>query len=438
MTDMYMNLRTNASLRYSRLLFLVLAVAFVFGAVCVGGACGADVWDGKDRTEPSKDDGVYQISTGAELAYVAEQVNAGNSSYVSASYILTDDIDLNNNDWTPIGTSHDFGGIFDGQWHSISNYNAYDVKKVCGLFGFVSGTVRNLIVSGVGLDINQGNVHAGSIVAHLETGGRVENCAVIGSVSNLKNSAGIVGGLIGFMDTDSYLNGWSVEDITPPESYKQWGVVAGNKGNLGASSGDILEKRVPYNVTVYKTDFIGDYPNTMTSTDSTTVTYYSTEGTEINAAYILDDGYYVDEDNSTLRGTVKVDGTLHLHVYLRKLTYLIIIPDSLQISNESNSGDMSIIAGRLWIPKYDSVKITVSSKHDFRLALLPYEDKFLPYNLSVGSNSIQNGGVVKTFTAVDSAAANLNAKITSAPLYSGRYTDLLTFTLQYIEGERVA
>ena len=114
-------LDANASFKKPRFVFLVLALALIFSVVCVGGVCGADVWDGVAKTEPSKVNGVYQISTGAELAYVAERVNAGDSSYVSASYNLTANIDLGGHKWTPIGTYYDFEGIFDGQWYSISN-----------------------------------------------------------------------------------------------------------------------------------------------------------------------------------------------------------------------------------------------------------------------------------------------------------------------------
>ena len=88
--------------RRTRMLLTAVAVVLL-SVMCVGGVSGAD-WDGVTKTKPTNIvNGVYQISTGAELAYVAERVNAGDSSYVSASYKLTADIDLGGYKWTPIG-----------------------------------------------------------------------------------------------------------------------------------------------------------------------------------------------------------------------------------------------------------------------------------------------------------------------------------------------
>ena len=58
----------------------------------------------------------YQISTKEELVYFAEQVNDGNKDYANAYVELTDDIDLENMSWTPIGSNRTapFRGHFDG------------------------------------------------------------------------------------------------------------------------------------------------------------------------------------------------------------------------------------------------------------------------------------------------------------------------------------
>lgn len=61
-------------------------------------------WEGaEDITKPDKDEsGVYQISSGSELAWLAWQVNSGQNANCSA--VLTKDIDLGGvNNWTPIG-----------------------------------------------------------------------------------------------------------------------------------------------------------------------------------------------------------------------------------------------------------------------------------------------------------------------------------------------
>lgn len=371
---------------------------------------------------------------------MAQKVNGG-ETYSGDYFKLTTDIDLAGRRWAPIGSSstNSFTGIFDGQWNRISNYEAYDVGKVCGLFGYVSGTIQNLVVSDVKISIDQGNVDSGSIVGRLLSGGRVEQCTVLGSVSAVGNNSGTLGGMIGHMDNGSYLEGWSVEDISLPQ-VKERGVVVGNNPNLGASDGKIEDKRVAYDIKVHEVQLIGDYPNELeTDVLISTTTLYSTAGSTVKAVYTLNDGYYVDESRSTLSGTIPMDESkITLTVYLKQIAYVITIPDSLEISEDSKSGAMRISADRLWIPKGSSVRITVSSEHNLHLAYSIDSQILLPYVLSVGGVSIPNGGVVKGFTTTDSAAASLMATVPGAPLYSGTYVDRLTFTAQYIEPRQTA
>ena len=118
-------------------------------------------WDGKTATEPAKDaNGVYQISSGAELAWFAQQVNKGGNAKISA--VLTNDIELAGFEWTPIGMNSwgkKFAGSFDGQGHKISNlfinYIGTNTQiPYKGLFGYVEGSnskhavIQNLTVQG--------------------------------------------------------------------------------------------------------------------------------------------------------------------------------------------------------------------------------------------------------------------------------------------------
>lgn len=121
-------------------------------------AAAPNAWDGSSVAEPAQDEsGVYQIATGAELAWFAQRVNSG-STTISA--VLTADIDLASYAWTPIGSSEQkFAGSFDGQGHSIANlYADYagtsTASAYTGLFGYVAGSaessasVKNFSVSG--------------------------------------------------------------------------------------------------------------------------------------------------------------------------------------------------------------------------------------------------------------------------------------------------
>ena len=79
-------------------------------------------WEGEgDISQPAATaDGTYQITCGSELAWLAQEVNAGRAG--SASAVLCNDIDLGGEEWTPIGKNYSsaFKGSFDGQGHTVS------------------------------------------------------------------------------------------------------------------------------------------------------------------------------------------------------------------------------------------------------------------------------------------------------------------------------
>ncbi len=107
-----------------------------------------DGWDGETTKEPAQVDGVYQIGTAEELAWFAAAVNAGTAS--SADAVLTDDIDLNNKEWTPIGNgTNKYSGTFDGEDHTVKNMSITVPAEYMGLFGYVDGgEIKNITVSG--------------------------------------------------------------------------------------------------------------------------------------------------------------------------------------------------------------------------------------------------------------------------------------------------
>ena len=142
---------------------------------------GAKAWDGTAKAEPAKDEsGVYQISTAAELAWFA--ANGG-----SASAKLTADIDLAGYDWTPMNKLY---GTFDGDGHMVKNLYINNADNKQGLFSYVSGTIKNLGVTG---SVTTTGKYAGGIVGYLSSG-KVENCYSAVTVSAAQNAGGIVGG----------------------------------------------------------------------------------------------------------------------------------------------------------------------------------------------------------------------------------------------------
>lgn len=168
------------------------------------------VWDGSTATQFADGTGTesdpYQISTGAELAWLAAQVNAG-TNYSGEYFTLTSDIRLNADDvptanenpnsWTPIGTSRrKFAGTFDGQGYTISGLYINKASTYQGLFGHITkdAVIRNLIVTGKVDAVKQTNV--GGIVGATVNGATVQNCGFYGAVT-AKPGVTTTGGVVG-------------------------------------------------------------------------------------------------------------------------------------------------------------------------------------------------------------------------------------------------
>ena len=124
-----------------KLISLLFVCLLIVGMVPAAAHAISDAWDGTTLTEPAQVDGVYQIGTGAELAWFAQNAAA------SGNAVLTDDIDLGNHTWTPMAK---LSGSFDGQNHTVKNLNGSN-----GLFTSVIGAsdasraeVKDVVVEG--------------------------------------------------------------------------------------------------------------------------------------------------------------------------------------------------------------------------------------------------------------------------------------------------
>ena len=161
-----------------------------------------DTWDGKTIADgfaagDGTQDNPFQIETAAQLAYFAKAVNEGNW-YDGEYIILKNNIDLNNQEWTPIGIYRSsFRGNFDGRNHTvmgmlISNSSADYV----GLFGEctrhnINSAIKNITVKDSTI---QGKRFVGAIVGRaVEI--NIENCR---SIANTINSEKNVGGICGY------------------------------------------------------------------------------------------------------------------------------------------------------------------------------------------------------------------------------------------------
>lgn len=183
-----------------RLALLALA-ALAWIAVPVSARAETNVWDGTIASGfaggTGEENDPYQISTAAQLAYLAQKVNAG-EAYRYKYIVLTADIDLANKEWTPIGIyRNSFQGNFDGRNHTVTRMRISNSSTdYVGLFGEcrrhnINSAIKNITVKNS--DIN-GKRFVGAIVGRAEEI-NIENCR---SIANTINSEKNVGGICGY------------------------------------------------------------------------------------------------------------------------------------------------------------------------------------------------------------------------------------------------
>ena len=144
----------------------------------------------------------YLLSNADDLKLFRDLVNSGNTGICA---VLVNDIDLNHEEWTPIGPDRDsaYTGTFDGQGHTIKNLSITGNFKRAGLFGCVKdGAIRNLTVAGsVNCTVDHG--WCGGIAGYAERE-TIEHCASLCDISFLGRDSR-VGGIVGYVPSSSAL-----------------------------------------------------------------------------------------------------------------------------------------------------------------------------------------------------------------------------------------
>ncbi|PKM62731.1 MAG: hypothetical protein CVU97_03940, partial [Firmicutes bacterium HGW-Firmicutes-21] len=162
----------------------------------------ADAYDSGNGTADSP----YIIATGAQLAYMANQVNTIVNCTSGKYFKLVSDINLTNNIWTPIGINNSdkwFMGNFNGNGHVINFDNVNYTGDLAGVFGFTSGSCRIYDIGVTGSLSSSTATYMGGLGARLK--GSIYNCYSTATISstNTTNSNVYVGGLIGFYEGSS-------------------------------------------------------------------------------------------------------------------------------------------------------------------------------------------------------------------------------------------
>ncbi len=138
-------------------------------------------WNGTAATEPAKEGDIYQVTNGAELAWIAQE-----STKQDIKAKLVNDIELGGYPWIAKATSSSKTFIFDGNGKTVSGLNA---EK--GLFGAIGkdSLIKDLTVRGE-------SSGGGGIVGYINgSGGKVENCV---SYVNITSENNTVGGVVGY------------------------------------------------------------------------------------------------------------------------------------------------------------------------------------------------------------------------------------------------
>lgn len=147
----------------------------------------------------------YVISSKEEIIAMRDMVNSAffNGKYGSASYILTSDIDLANEVWTPIGTCNDdgngfqpvFSGKFDGNMHTISNLTFNESLPYSGLFGKLGNTSKSGRINSINVTgkVNSSSDYVGGICGEIAYGSSITDSAFIGTVKGANYVGGIAG-----------------------------------------------------------------------------------------------------------------------------------------------------------------------------------------------------------------------------------------------------
>ena len=196
-------------------------------------------WNGETRDEKPSGEGTevapYQIGSGAELAWLADRVN--NASSVAKLYVvLTDDIDLGNQLWTPIGkfgfssSDRSFSGSFRGNGHTVKGLNAS--AEYAGLFGSINDAeITGVVVQGTVASTDAKSGDAGGIVGRaIGTTNKIINCGNEAAVSGGCNVGGILGNNHAYDTKITVLNCYNMGHISASD--RAGGIV----GRCGGSS----------------------------------------------------------------------------------------------------------------------------------------------------------------------------------------------------------
>ena len=140
--------------------------------------------------------GEYLVHSASALKAIVKKINEGTDYFGGKTIKLGADIDLKNEEWTPIGSAakdHGFMGNFDGNGHAVKNLKITQITldsdgyAYAGLFGVTEGIdadnqiyIKNLTIENVTIS-TEGHIVAAAIAYPYYT--TIENITVKGNVN---------------------------------------------------------------------------------------------------------------------------------------------------------------------------------------------------------------------------------------------------------------
>ena len=138
----------------------------------------------------------YRISNAEELQAFRDIVNGenGQTQNTAACAVLTADIDLENQLWTPIGSQQNpYRGTFDGGGYAIRNLYVNNSEAYTGLFGSAhNATFRNLTITG-SVTANSSGGYSGGLLGSGTGTLTITNCINAATVTSSEAARGLVG-----------------------------------------------------------------------------------------------------------------------------------------------------------------------------------------------------------------------------------------------------
>ena len=213
-------------------------------------ATAAGAWDGKTQTEPQTDEnGVYQIGTGAELAwFVAKSKDA------DVTGVLTANINLGKYAWLNISSSKKVtldgagfeitglnatAGLFaqigsNSYIHDLTIRGAVSGKGSAGaIAGYASGTAPKIANCFNYAVITSTGNNVGGLVGYTYQNAVIENCANFGAVTGGSSAGGIIGGTV---SNGSTITGcYNTAEISATGS-KAGGIIGGTSSEMTVTS----------------------------------------------------------------------------------------------------------------------------------------------------------------------------------------------------------